>query len=112
MAKNVHKSAKGRIVDLDALRSQHGSERALGNANMNVRGDYLDAQGNVVKRREEIVQEYYKNNPNGVRKASLKPSEDYETPEQAVARLRENNVDKPSNIIGKGRGRKMVTPKE
>lgn len=116
MAKNVHRTARGRVIDMDALRQANSSTKALGNANMNANGDILDTEGNVIKRREQITQEYYASNPNSVQRVSLKPStDDYETPEEAVKRLRakaEDTIpDAPANIAPKGR-RKMINPKD
>ena len=116
----VHKSAKGREIDISALTAANGQQRALGNVRMNAQGDILDQQGNIVKRRTQIVQDYYKNNPNGVKKVSLKPlgEEVFQTPAEALAVLQGKSVppsnpqaiipDAPTNVMRKGR--KMVDP--
>lgn len=118
----IHKSARGQEIDMAALTAANGSQKALGNVRMNAQGDILDQQGNIIKRRTQIVQDYYKNNPNGVKKVSLKPmgEEVFETPAEALARLQgtakpkpTNNPneiipDAPANVMRKGR--KMVDP--
>lgn len=110
MAK-IHRTAKGTIVDMDALRMKNGDQKSLGNISMNARGDLLGDNGQVIKRRTQIVQDYYKDNSENVRKVSLKPlgTEDFETPAQAMARL--NNTPDVDPSVGR-RGRKMVTPKD
>lgn len=71
MAKQ-HKSIRGRLIQMDDIRNSHGSQRAIGNAGLNARGDVLDSKGNIIKYRHEIVQEYYNKNPNAVKHISLK----------------------------------------
>jgi hypothetical protein len=36
---------------------------AVGNAKVNARGDELGAGGKIVRTREQVLQDYYKNNP-------------------------------------------------
>jgi hypothetical protein len=40
---------------------------AVGNARVNARGDELGPGGKIIKKREEIMNEYYSNNPNAVK---------------------------------------------
>lgn len=42
------KSSKGRIVDLSQLIAQHQFVRAVGNMNVNARGDVIDSNNNIV----------------------------------------------------------------
>jgi hypothetical protein len=39
----------------------------VGNARMNARGDELGAGGKIVKTREQILQDYYNNNPRAIK---------------------------------------------
>lgn len=50
---------RGEIIDFGALRAANAHAVALGNANMNARGDILGKGGKIVKTREEQAQEYY-----------------------------------------------------
>jgi len=59
----VHRTMRGRPIDMDKLISQHELMPAIGNMKVNARGDKLGAGGEIVKKREEIVAEYYQNNP-------------------------------------------------
>jgi hypothetical protein len=85
-----HRSMRGRVVDMEALQARHEKLPAVGNANMNARGDVIGPRGELVTRREQIVQAYAANNHKGVRHVSLKslPDEVFETPAEAMARLR------------------------
>lgn len=93
MAKQIqHKSMRGKKVDMDLLRKKNELTPAIGNARVNARGDELGPGGKIVRKREEIVREYYEKNPNAVRdetgsfaaqraqaKANAKPAADTET---------------------------------
>ena len=50
MTKKVYRTAQGRLVDLGALEVQNEHIRAVGNMNVNARGDKLDADGNVISK--------------------------------------------------------------
>jgi hypothetical protein len=113
-----HRSMRGRYIDMDAMRNQNQSKPALGNAKMNARGDVIGLHGNVVVRREQIIQSYFKNNPAGVKRASIKDmnSKTFETPKEAVDRLTPKPasppVDYPKNVVGKHKGRTLVNKKD
>jgi hypothetical protein len=40
---------------------------AVGNARVNARGDELGPGGKIIKKREEVMNEYYSSNPNAVK---------------------------------------------
>ena len=55
MTKKVYRTAQGKLVDLGALEVQNEQVRAVGNMNVNARGDKLDADGNVISTRSQQV---------------------------------------------------------
>ena len=55
MTKKVYRTAQGRVVDLGALEAQNEHVRAVGNMNVNARGDKLDANGQVISTRSQQV---------------------------------------------------------
>jgi hypothetical protein len=59
----VHKTMRGKPIDMDKLARQHELMPAIGNMKVNARGDKLGAGGEIIKKREEIVAEYYQHNP-------------------------------------------------
>lgn len=68
MARQIqHRSMRGKIVDMDLLRKKNELTPAIGNARVNARGDQLGAGGKIIKKREEMIREYYEKNPNAVR---------------------------------------------
>ena len=57
----AHKTYKGTPIDMGAILMMNEHAVALGNANLNARGDELGKGGIVVKTSEEIAHEYYEN---------------------------------------------------
>lgn len=60
--RKVYKTMQGKTVDMDLLRQRNELTPAVGNARVNARGDLLGKGGKIIKKREETVNEYYKNN--------------------------------------------------
>jgi hypothetical protein len=65
--RQVYRSMQGKEIDLDKLRMRNEMTVAVGNARVNARGDELGPGGKIIKKREEIMNEYYSNNPNAVK---------------------------------------------
>jgi len=65
--KRVHTTANGRIVDMDLLRQKNELTPAVGNVRVNARGDELGPGGKIVRTREQVLQDYYAQNPNALR---------------------------------------------
>lgn len=68
----IKRSNRGQTIDMDALIAANKSVPAVGNMSVNAAGDVLDQGGKVVKKNEERVREYYKNNPSSSDQVSLK----------------------------------------
>jgi hypothetical protein len=67
----TRRTNNGVMLDMDALLAQQpASVKALGNMGVNAQGDVIDSAGNVVKRNEDRVREYYKSNPKSSTKAA------------------------------------------
>lgn len=54
-----YRSMRGKPVDMDLLRKRNELTPAVGNARVNARGDELGPGGQIIKKREEVVQEHY-----------------------------------------------------
>jgi len=63
----TYKSLRGKEVDIEKLALRNEKTPAIGNMNVNARGDMLGPGGEIVKTREEILADYYKNNSRDVR---------------------------------------------
>jgi len=64
MTRKVYKSAMGKAVDLGSLILQNESTRAVGNMNVNARGDRLDGNNRVIDQKNRQVQRQYRRTTN------------------------------------------------
>ena len=55
----AHKTAGGKIIDMNQFRLQNETEVAVGNARVNARGDRLGPGGQVIQTRDELIKEFY-----------------------------------------------------
>jgi hypothetical protein len=58
-----YKTMMGKEIDMDKLVANNELMPAIGNMKVNARGDELGPGGRIVRRREEVMAEYYENNP-------------------------------------------------
>jgi hypothetical protein len=63
MVKKVYRTMQGREIDMESLLAKNETMPAIGNAKMNARGDELGPGGKIIRKREDIIAEYYENNP-------------------------------------------------
>jgi hypothetical protein len=98
------RTMRGETLDMAALSARNANVVALGNANMNARGDIVDRQGKVLKAREVVVQEYYASNPKSVQTVSLKDlGDEVLTPREAIERLEAKAAEAKANPAPKKR---------
>ena len=57
--KKVYRTANGKQVDMDLLRQRNELTPAVGNARVNARGDELGRGGKIVRKREDILKDFY-----------------------------------------------------
>jgi hypothetical protein len=74
MTRKTYKSAMGKIVDLGALMLENENVRAVGNMNVNARGDMLDAANKVIDSKNKQVQRQYHRQTASVVSAPPTPS--------------------------------------
>ena len=53
--KRMYRTMQGRMVDIEKLRAANESVQAVGNINVNARGDVLGAGGKVITKKEQII---------------------------------------------------------
>jgi hypothetical protein len=63
MANKMHRTARGRLVDMESIRLKNELVPAVGNMKVNARGDQLGPGGRIVKSREQIMDELYNTTP-------------------------------------------------
>jgi hypothetical protein len=99
----VHRTAKGKKIDMDMLRARHELTPAVGNARVNARGDELGPGGEIVRSREDIVKEYYDSTSNATQDEKRMPKA------PVVSAVEEKAAAKPKAISsGKSRAQKKV----
>ena len=62
--RTVYRSANGKEVDMEKLRNQNELTLAVGNARVNARGDEIGPGGKIIRKREDVVSEYFTGKPN------------------------------------------------
>jgi hypothetical protein len=68
MTKDIHRSANGKQVDMGSLRLRNEHVRAVGNMQVNARGDLVDGKNQVIStKNQQVTQTYDKQvtNPKG-----------------------------------------------
>ena len=58
-----YRTMQGKQIDMDLLRQRNELTPAVGNARVNARGDELGAGGKIIRKREDILRDYYDDNP-------------------------------------------------
>lgn len=84
------RTMRGKSLDVTAIMAKNETKVAIGNANMNARGDIVGPGGKVTRRREEVAHEYHQNNPKAVRRVSLKEvtPDVFLTPAEVIAQAK------------------------
>jgi hypothetical protein len=59
MTQKVYKTAQGKTVDMGSLMLKNEKVRAVGNMNVNARGDHVDDMNRVIQTRNEQVNAQY-----------------------------------------------------
>lgn len=57
--RKLYRTMQGRMVDIEKLRAANEDIRAVGNMNVNARGDVLGPGNTVLKTKEQVMREYY-----------------------------------------------------
>ena len=61
--KTTHRSMRGKTIDMDMLRQRNELTPAVGNVRVNARGDELGPGGKILRKREQVLQDYYDKSP-------------------------------------------------
>jgi hypothetical protein len=67
MTKQVYKTAQGKAIDMGKLMLQNENVRAVGNMNVNARGDLLDSHNRVVASKNRQVNKQYNKQTTGTK---------------------------------------------
>ena len=86
--RKIYKTMTGKQIDMDLLRQRNELTPAVGNAKVNARGDELGPGGKIIKKREEVLRDFYDDN--------VEPTEfeqSVKTPEEPVASEQTESVE-------------------
>jgi len=106
--RKIYRTAQGKQIDLDMLIKRNELTPAVGNAKVNARGDELGPGGKIIRKREEIMQNYYSSLPEENPKKS---SREFVPPASAVTDAEEKELaefdnewveDADGNFVKKG----------
>jgi outer membrane biosynthesis protein TonB len=103
--KRMYRTMQGRMVDIEKLRAANESVQAVGNMNVNARGDVLGANGQVVTPKEQIIKKYYEQ-PKGM--VSDTPSRGKPMPAPKAEPVK--TVQKMTPVASKPAPKKTVAP--
>ena len=98
--KRMYRTMQGRMVDIEKLRAANESVQAVGNMNVNARGDVLGAGGKVITKKEQIIKKYYEQ-PKGMVS---------DTPSRGKPMPAPKAVKKVSPVASKQAPKKAVAP--
>jgi hypothetical protein len=57
--KRMYRTMQGRMVDIEKLRASNEHVRAVGNMNVNARGDVLGPSGRIIESKADVITKYY-----------------------------------------------------
>ncbi len=109
--KRMYRTMQGRMVDIEKLRSANESVQAVGNMNVNARGDVLGSSGQVVTSKAEVIKKYYEQPKGKVSEgpASTKPAQQPQVEAKAVE---PKKVATPKVATPKVAPKRTVAPKK
>ena len=62
--RTIYKTMQGKQIDMDLLRQRNELTPAVGNAKVNARGDELGPGGKIIRKKEDVLKDYYENSSN------------------------------------------------
>ena len=96
---------QGRMVDIEKLRAANESVQAVGNMNVNAKGDVLGAGGQVITTKETVIKKYYEQ-PKGM--VSDTPTKGKPMPAPKIEAVKP--VQKMTPVASKPAPKKVVAP--
>jgi hypothetical protein len=69
---NVYTSMQGKVIDMEKLSIKNELTPAIGNMKVNARGDEIGDDGKIIRTREDILKDYYKDNARAIEEETIK----------------------------------------
>lgn len=102
--RKMYRTMQGRMVDIEKLRASNEGVKAVGNMNVNARGDVIGPGGKIVTTKEEQMKDYYdapKGKVSDVRTATETQSAPQPIPQQRVVQTQVLNPQETMPAQGK-----------
>ena len=96
---------QGRMVDIEKLRAANESVQAVGNMNVNARGDVIGRGGAVITPKETLIKKYYEQ-PKGMVSDTPTRGKSMPAPKQETSKT----VQKMTPVAAKPAPKKVVAP--
>ncbi|BDR25757.1 hypothetical protein EST35_0289 [Pseudomonas phage vB_PaeM_PA5oct] len=103
------KSNNGVLVDMDSLRIQNENVVAVGNMNVNAKGDKLGPGGEIIETAAERVHRYHSEHQTETATASIKPNLDEEDEHEEVVQSKKVTKEKRKKEIIDDEGNITIT---
>ena len=104
--KKMYRTMQGRMVDIEKLRAANESVQAVGNMNVNARGDVIGPGGAIVTPKETVIKKYYEQ-PKGM--VSDTPTKGKSIPAPKPEPVKQT-VQKMTPVAAKPAPKKTVAP--
>ena len=104
--KRMYRTMQGRMVDIEKLRAANESVQAIGNMNVNARGDVLGPGGTIVTPKENVIKKYYEQ-PKGMVSDTPSRGKPMPAPKQEAVK---QPVQKMTPVAAKPAPKKAVAP--
>ena len=98
MTRKVYKSAMGKEVDLGALLLRNEDVRAVGNMNVNARGDLLDSTNKAIDQKNRQVQRQHRRNTTNV-SSSAQVNTSSKSAKQAQTNMPATNIQHEDELL-------------
>ena len=104
--RRMYRTMQGRMVDIEKLRATNEDIRAVGNMNVNARGDVLGPGGQIATTKANVIAKYYEQ-PKG--KVDDTPARAKPTPQRRTAPAPQPSVQKMTPVESKPTAKPVET---
>ena len=94
VGRKTYKTLQGRQIDMDMLRQKNELTPAVGNVKVNARGDELGPGGKILRKREQVLKDYYDKQKSIPDEVVLKHEPEFAEAEQTVTKKKTTKTEK------------------
>jgi hypothetical protein len=112
--KKLYRTMQGRMVDIDKLRAANEAVQAVGNMNVNARGDVIGQGGKIIRTKDAVMKDYYQT-PKGVAQDTVSREQSQPAPKAQVMNPTVKQIqEKPVKTVStfKPKAQPKAEPKE